>query len=51
MAWYDDPFTVIAVAVVIIAACGIVIFAMRQLGKKPQQPKKKPQTVNDPSLE
>ena len=50
MAWYDDPVTVTAVAVVIIFACGIVIFAMRKLGNKPRQ--KKPQkTDNDPLLE
>jgi hypothetical protein len=50
MAWYDDPITVTAVAVVIIAACGIVIFAMRKLGNKPSQ--KKPQkTDSDPDLE
>ena len=49
MAWYDDPVTITAVAVVIIIACGIVIFAMRKLGNKPQQ--KKPQkTDNDPLL-
>ena len=34
MAWYDDPIIVIAVAVVIIAAAGIVIYAMRRLGKE-----------------
>ena len=33
MAWYDDPVTVTAVAVVIIFACGIVIYAMRRLGR------------------
>ncbi len=50
MAWYDDPVTVTAVAVVIIIACGTVIFAMRKLGNKPRQ--KKPQkTDNDPLLE
>ena len=50
MAWYDDPVTVTAVAVVIIVACGTVIFAMRKLGNKPKQ--KKPQkTDNDPLLE
>jgi hypothetical protein len=37
MAWYDDPITVIAVAVVIIAAAGIVIYAMRRLGKNLSQ--------------
>jgi predicted transcriptional regulator len=50
MAWYDDPITVIAVAVVIIAAAGIVIYAMRRLGKKPQ-PKKPQKVVDDPSLD
>jgi len=50
MAWYDDPVTVTAVAVVIIIACGTVIYAMRKLGNKPRQ--KKPQkTDNDPLLE
>lgn len=45
MAWYDDPLTVTAVAVVIIAACGVVIFAMRRTGpkglpsKNPQKPR------------
>lgn len=34
MAWYDDPVTVTAVAVIIIAACGVVIFTMRRLDKK-----------------
>ena len=50
MAWYDDPITVIAVAVVIIAAAGIVIYAMRRLGKKPQ-PKKPQKAADDPSLD
>ncbi len=50
MVWYDDPVTVTTVAVVIIIACGIVIFAMRKLGNKPRQ--KKPQkTDNDQLLE
>jgi len=40
MAWYDDPVTVTAVAVVIIFACGVVIYAMRRLGAK-GPPKKK----------
>jgi hypothetical protein len=38
MAWYDDPVTVIVVALVIVSACGVVIFAMRRIGK-PLQPK------------
>jgi predicted transcriptional regulator len=42
MAWYDDPVTVTAVAVVIIFACGVVIYAMRRLGTK-GPPKKKPE--------
>ena len=42
MAWYDDPVTVTAVAVVIIFACGVVIYAMRRLGSM-GPPKKKPQ--------
>jgi hypothetical protein len=50
MAWYDDPVTVTAVAVVIIFACGVVIYAMRKLGSKPRR--KKPQkTDNDQLLE
>jgi len=54
MAWYDDPVTVTAVAVVIIFACGVVIYAMRRLGTK-GQPKKKPQATQpmagEPSLD
>ena len=50
MAWYDDPVTVTAVAVVIIIACGTVIYAMRKLGNKPRQ-KKTQKTDNDPLLE
>ena len=48
MAWYDDPLIVTAVAVVIIAACGVVIFAMRRMGPKGSA-KKKPTkaAVND----
>ena len=50
MAWYDDPVIVTAVAVVIIAACGAVIFAMRRLGNSNPKPKKPLQktTENDP---
>jgi hypothetical protein len=54
MAWYDDPLIVIAVAVVIISACAVVIYAMRRLGTK-GPPKKKPQqtktAVSDPNLD
>ena len=50
MAWYDDPIIVVAVAVVIIFAIGVVIYAMRRMGRKPQA--KKPQkTVEDPNLD
>jgi len=42
MAWYDDPITVTAVAVVIIFACGVVIYAMRRLSTR-GPPRKKPQ--------
>ena len=50
MAWYDDPLTVTTVAVVIIIAVGIVIYAMRRPGKKPE-PKKPQKTESDPLLE
>lgn len=52
MAWYDDPILVTAVAVVIISACGIVIFAMRRLGNKNKtpQPKKTQKIVADDPL-
>ena len=50
MAWYDDPITVVAVAVVIIFAVGVVIYAMRRTGRKPQS--KKPQkNAADPDLD
>jgi flagellar basal body-associated protein FliL len=40
LAWYDDPILVVAIALVIIIACGTVIYAMRRTGsKKPQTPK------------
>jgi hypothetical protein len=48
MAWYDDPLTVIAVAVVIIFACAVVIYAMRRLGTKGPPKKKPPQTQKPP---
>jgi hypothetical protein len=50
MAWYDDPITVIAVAVVIIFAIGVVTYAMRRMGRKPQ-PKKPQKTGEDPNLD
>ena len=46
MAWYDDPVIVTAVAVIIVAACGVVIFAMRRLGNpKGAQDKKSSQKI------
>jgi len=41
LAWYDDPITVMAILLVVIIACGTVIFAMRKYGKRPA-PAKKP---------
>jgi hypothetical protein len=35
LVWYDDPITVTIVLLVVIIACGTVIFAMRKYGKKP----------------
>lgn len=46
MVWYDDPITVTAVLLVVIIACGTVIFAMRKYGKKPAPAKKTPQKQN-----
>ena len=42
MAWYDDPITVTAVIVIVIAAVGVVVFAMRRTGRK-NPAEKKPQ--------
>jgi hypothetical protein len=45
LAWYDDPIIVLAVALVIITACGTVVFAMRRFSNKnpvaPKQEKEK----------
>jgi hypothetical protein len=43
LVWYDDPITVIVVALVVIIAVGTVVFAMRKYGKKPSSAKKNPQ--------
>jgi len=50
LVWYDDPITVIVVVLVVIIACGTVIFAMRRYGKKPVTLKKTPQK-SDSELE
>jgi hypothetical protein len=39
----DDPATITAIVLVVIVACGIVIYAMRKRGKKPEKPPKKPE--------
>jgi hypothetical protein len=49
LVWYDDPITVIVVLLVVIIACGTVIFAMRRYGKKPSLPKKNSQKT-DPEI-
>jgi len=50
LVWYDDPITVIVVVLVVIIACGTVIFAMRRYGKKSVTLKKTSQK-SDPELE
>jgi hypothetical protein len=39
---FDDPATITAIVLVVIVACGIVIYAMRKRGKKPEKPPEKP---------
>jgi hypothetical protein len=38
----DDPATITAIILVVIVACGIVVYAMRKRGKKPEKPQEKP---------
>jgi hypothetical protein len=40
----DDPATITAIVLVVIVACGIVVYAMRKRGKKPEKPPEKPGT-------
>ncbi len=47
MAWYDDPLTVTAIALVVIIAATTVIFAMQKLTKKPPTQKKSKQSASD----
>jgi hypothetical protein len=47
LAWYDDPMTVLAIALVIVIACSTVIFAMHKYNRK-TQPKKTPQPHQPP---
>ncbi len=49
--WYDDPITVTIILLVVIIACGTVIFAMRRYGKNPSTVKKTPQKKVDLDLE
>ena len=52
MAWYDDPVIVVAVALVIITACGTVILAMRRFGNKnPAAPKQEKAKTPEPEKE
>ena len=53
MAWYDDPVTVTAIALVIVFACGLVIFAMRRLDQKgsPRKPQKESLSRSEASPE
>jgi hypothetical protein len=46
LAWFDDPIVVLAIAVVVIIACGTVIFAMRKYSSKKTSslPKNDPKT-------
>ena len=37
---FDDPLTIATIVIVVITACGIVIYAMRKRGKKPEKAKK-----------
>ena len=43
MVWYDDPVTVTLVLLVVIIACGTLIFVMRRFSKIPASTKKVPQ--------
>jgi hypothetical protein len=38
----DDPATITTIVLVVIVACGIVVYAMRKRGKKPEKPPEKP---------
>ncbi len=52
MAWYDDPIIVMVVALVIITACGTVVFAMRRYSNKnPAAPKQEKAKTPEPEKE
>jgi hypothetical protein len=43
----DDPATITAIVLVVIVACGIVVYAMRKRGKKPEKPLEKPEIESE----
>jgi len=43
----DDAATITAIVLVVIVACGIVIYAMRKHGKKPEKPPEKPEIESE----
>ncbi len=51
MAWYDDPLTVLAIALVVVIACGAVIYAMRRFSQKKSPAPAKPQQPQKPSVD
>ena len=38
---FDDPATIAAIVIVVIVTCGIVIYAMKKRGKRPEKPAEK----------
>jgi hypothetical protein len=43
----DDPATIATIVLVVIVACGIVVYAMRKRGKKPEKPPEKPEIESE----
>jgi len=43
----DDPATITAIVLVVIVACGIVVYAMRKRGKKPEKAPEKPELESE----
>jgi len=46
----DDPAIIAAIVLVVTVACGIVIYAMRKRGKKPEKPAEKPTIASELGL-
>ena len=44
---FDDPATITAIVLVVIVACGIVIYAMRRRGKKKEKAPEKPEPESE----